>query len=222
MEDAGQLDLEQAPQAYFFIEAARELARLRTSATENLSRNKISQLVLNKYTVTAEDFIQQLDDLERASTESNVLIIQKALFQLPKRIKQLYQEVPFTLVHHDYQAKNLLIQGEHILPIDWSNAYLSPHLGDLHRLICEAHSMSCVSTNEMLEAYLDEIGSNEMKMEHLIWQVKMGGICWLIRTLRWLVYGGTDTIPGSVDWLPGIFEDMDKLLDQLDKSDLYV
>lgn len=79
--------------------------------------------------------------------------------------------------------------------------------------------MSSVSINEILEAYLDEIGSNEMKMEHLVWQVKIGGICWLIRTLRWLVYGGTDTIPGSVDWLPGIFEDMGKLLDQLDKSD---
>jgi hypothetical protein len=222
MEDAGPYDLEQAPQAAYFIEAARELARLRSSATENLSLDKVSPLALNKYIVTAEHFLQQLDDLERASTESNIHILQKALTLLPKRIKQLYQEIPLTLVHHDYQAKNLLIQGEHILPIDWSNAYLSPHLGDLHRLISEAYSMSNVPANEMLEAYLDELGSNEMKMEYLVWQVKMGGICWLIRTLRWLVYGGTDTIPGSVDWLPDIFEDMDKLLDQLDKSDLHV
>jgi hypothetical protein len=222
MEDAGPFDLEQAPQAAYFIEAVRELARLRSSATENLSLAKVSKLSLNKHIVTAEHFLQQLDDLERASTESSIHIVKKALILLPERIKQLYQEVPFTLVHHDYQAKNLLIQEDHILPIDWSNAYLSPHLGDLHRLICEAYSMSNVPTNEMLEAYLDELGSNEMKMEQLICQVKIGGICWLIRTLRWLVYGGTDTIPGAIDWLPDIFADLDKLLEQLDKSDLYV
>jgi aminoglycoside phosphotransferase (APT) family kinase protein len=140
MEDAGERDLEQRPMAEHFIEAARELARLRITAANSLELGTISRSVRNDFTVTCEDFLGQLEDLIQSPLLNDNPIIQSVRDWLPEQLKRLYQEVPLTLVHHDYHAKNLLVQGDRILPIDWSNAYLSPHLGDLHSVMKEAQS----------------------------------------------------------------------------------
>lgn len=128
-------------------------------------------------------------------------------------MKKLYQAIPLTLVHHDYHAKNLLIQGEHILPIDWSIAYLSPHLGDLYCLITEAHAWCNLSKDHILSAYINE-SRTDLSLEQLNWQLRIGGLCWLIKTLRWLVYGGTDTIPGSEAWIPDLMNDLESLMEE--------
>jgi hypothetical protein len=48
-------------------------------------------------------------------------------------------------------------------------------------------------------------------MKQLDWQLRIGGLCWLIKTLRWLVYGGTDIIPGSDSWIPDLLKDVEHL-----------
>ncbi|MBE1442588.1 hypothetical protein [Paenibacillus sp. OAS669] len=52
-------------------------------------------------------------------------------------------------------------------------------------------------------------------MEHMNWQLRVGGLCWLIKTLRWLVYGGTDVIPGSEAWIPGLVKDVENLYQEM-------
>jgi hypothetical protein len=217
MEDAGPYDLEKQPDAVHFTEAARELARLRTTAAAYLSQSAVPPDVMKTYTVTATYFLRQLEDLIRAD-ECN-LVLQKAKALFPEDVVQLYREVPLTLVHHDYHAKNLLVQGEHILPIDWSNAYLSPHLGDLYCLMTEARSYAGMSGRNIWDAYVSETGTDPSDLNRLAWQVNIGGICWLIRTLRWLVYGGTRNIPGSEEWIPDLLADLAKLLDALERGE---
>lgn len=211
MEDAGERDLEQQPDADSFLEAARELARLRLTAAASLKKGAVSESIRVKHLVTAADFVRQLDDLSGSNGLINDPIIQRAREWLPEHIEKLYRQVPLTLVHHDYHAKNLLLQGERILPIDWSNAYLSPHLGDLYCLIMDSDTAS-LSSNAIIGAYLNESQSDQSEREQLMWQLRIGGLCWLVRTLRWLVFGGTDTIPGSDLWIPDLITDMGKLL----------
>jgi hypothetical protein len=213
MEDAGERDLEQQPMEKYFLEAAKELARLRITAANSLESGTIPNSVRNAFTVTREDFLGQLEDLIHSPLLNDDPILQRVHNWLPEQLNQLYQEVPLTLVHHDYHAKNLLVQRDRILPIDWSNAYLSPHLGDLYSLMLEAQSFCGLSGNEIMDAYLLECLLEEMNKENLFWQLKIGGLCWLIRSLRWLVYGGTNMIPGSEAWIPDLFADMGKLLD---------
>lgn len=191
------------------------MARLRVAAADSLRRGELSPEIRNAYTVTSRVFLDQLADLNRSESLNNHPLILQAIEWLPRQLEQLHLEVSLTMVHHDYHAKNLVIQnGRRILAIDWSNAYLSSHLGDLYCLINEADSYAHVSEEEIIHAYWAELGSNLLPMEQLKWQVQIGGLCWLIRSLRWLVYGGTDTIPGSEAWVPDLLADMGKLLEE--------
>jgi len=208
MEDCGTYNLEQQPQPELFLEAAKGLARLRDTATTNLE--SLSEETLRFYTVPASHFLALLDDLLRSPRLSGNAVLIRLQSTLPTELNKLYEAVPLTLVHHDYHAKNLLIQDGRILPIDWSIAYLSPHLGDLYCLMNEAHFLSGISKEDILAAFQEESQAG-LTIEQFKWQLRIGGICWLVKTLRWLVYGGTDTIPGSEAWIPGLINDLEGL-----------
>lgn len=213
MEDAGPYNLEQQPSPELFLEAARQLARIRDTAAKNIDKN-ISGSLIHRYTETADDFLALATDLLRSPRLTGHPALSKLLDILPQQLERLYRTHPLTLVHHDYHAKNLLIQGTQIIPIDWSFSYLSPHLGDLHCLIDEAREYSNVHREEILSAFHGEMEQN-CSMEQLEWQVSIGGICWLVKTLKWLVYGGTDTIPGSEEWVPDLMDELEILVNKI-------
>lgn len=211
MEDAGEKNLEEQPNPGHFLEAARELARLRISATANLER-MVPKKVIDNYSVSMDNFLALLDDLLHSNTlaENEVLLNVKKV--LPLHLERLYHKVPTSIVHHDYHAKNIVIQNDGIMPIDWSLAYLSPLLGDLYCLITEACTWSKLSREEVTSAYLE---ATDLQMDVLNWQLPVGGLCWLIKSLHWLVYGGTDIIPGSEAWIPDLLNDVDNLYQEI-------
>jgi hypothetical protein len=86
---------------------------------------------MDLHALSAEHFVQLLDDLVESERLRNDATLLRATECFPGKLERLYQIIPPTLVHHDYHAKNLVIQGERIMPIDWSIAYISPHLGGL-------------------------------------------------------------------------------------------
>ncbi|RED59120.1 phosphotransferase [Cohnella phaseoli] len=214
MEDAGRDNLEQRPEPDLFLEAARELANLRKVASANLGANLPSE-IQRAYTVSASDFLALLDDLLKSNILSENNVLSRLQNTFPFIIDELYRTTPLTLVHHDYHAKNLIIQGNRILPIDWSIAYLSPHLGDLYCLANEAQTWSKVRKEDLVFAFHNEMDT-DTSIESLNRQVAIGGICWLIKTLRWLVYGGTSLIPGSVTWIPDLMNDLENLMKEIE------
>jgi hypothetical protein len=215
MEDAGPYNLEEQPEAHHFLEAAWELARLRQTASIRLKQGHLPKKLIDTYLISDQDFLSLLDDLIRVKDDP---IFQRTKISLPKHLERLYKDVPLTLVHHDFHAKNLIVLDNGILPIDWSITYLSPHLGDLFCLMHEAHYWSGLEQDEVILAFQREVGPNQLNIEDLKWQVNIGGLCWLIKSLRWLVYGGTETIPVSVDWIPDLMTDMSKILESLEEG----
>ncbi|WP_410770256.1 phosphotransferase family protein [Fontibacillus sp. BL9] len=211
MEDAGEKNLEQRPHPALFLEAARELARLRARAAANL--DGIPKKIVDHYTVSQENFLEFLDDLlnsKQLAAKTGVILKMKTV--LTHHLERLYQTVPVSIVHHDYHAKNLVIQENGIMPIDWSSAFLSPHLGDLYCLIKEGCARSKLTREEMISAYA---AGTDYPVDHLNWQVRIGGLCWLIKTLHWLAYGGTDIIHGSENWIPDLLKDVEDLYQEV-------
>lgn len=208
MEDAGMKNLEQHPQPNSFLEASRELARLRVTAASNLEK-AVSKKTVYAYFVSMDTFLRLLNELLQSNKlpEKDILLKLKKIF--PHHLERLYQMVPASLVHHDFHAKNLLVQDNgSITPIDWPGAYISPHLGDFYCLAAEAYIKCNLSTEKMMLAYLEV---TELPAAHLRWQVQVGGLCWLIKTLHWLVFGGTEIIPGSETWIPDLLKKVENL-----------
>lgn len=212
MEDAGKQNLEQHPLPLYFLEASRELALLRAKATAKMD-TRISKKVMNHYFSSQDHFIMLLDELLQSYKIADSGVLLKLKKGFPRHLEKLYQTVPTTIIHHDFHAKNLLIQEDGVMPIDWSSAYLSPHLGDLYCLVNEAHSSVGLSREDILLAYL-EVAADPMV--HVNWQFQIGGLCWLIKTLHWLVYGGTDLIPGSESWIPDLLKDVEVLYQEME------
>lgn len=212
LEDLGSFNLEQKPDPVYFFEAARTLANLRATSTANM--NTLPTDVMTRNTVPADQFLHLLYDITlKVTCHDYAPMLKRLQAILPQHLELLYNTVPLTIVHHDFVAKNLMINREgKIIPIDWSISYFSPHLGDLYCLIRDAKVWGSIHAKDIEKVFLQE---SKMDREAMEWQLTIGGLCWLIKTLRWLVYGGTDIIPGSEAWVPDLLNEARRLSNQL-------
>ena len=218
-EDIGSGTVDEDPQPKYFLEAASHLARIRLASMVRLAEGTLAGAVFARYFVPDSQLVNDLRYLEVKLAEkspSQGRVLEYALSVVPRHIRQLYRELPVAVVHNDFRAKNLLPLNGGIAAIDWAELYLSPHLGDLYCLTTEAADFE-VPDEALIEAYLSQAGPPfERAFENIAWQIKIGGACWSIRTLRWLVDFGVDAIPGSDEWIHGIVVDMQGLAEDLD------
>ena len=219
MEDLGIKTVETEPKTYHFYEAARRLARIRLAASQYIKMNKGTGAFSKRYFVTQAQYLEDLDYLIRrlALQRSDWgLLLRRAKQILPGRLEKLYREYPVTLAHNDYHCKNLIIKGQQIVPIDWSNAYLSPHLGDLYCIIEEAKDYN-VRRNNIVRTYRSEMEKNRMtNCKAYEWQIQIGGLCWEIRSLRWVLEFGISAIAEAKEWTPNFLSGIQTLCNQLE------
>jgi hypothetical protein len=113
------------------------------------------------------------------------------------RLEQLSSE-PATVVHGDFQAKNLLhTAGGGIITIDWSDAYVQPHLGDLYLLLRAGRKQGRIERVRMEalpELFAREAGTDPRTVTD---QLVTGGLCWTMNALRWVVEIGVHAVPES-------------------------
>lgn len=196
MEDLGRTTVEMNPTETNFARAARTLSAMRKTALQHV--HILSPSVYKEYFKSKEDVIQDFEFvMSRHSlySDDELNLLKVCLEKLPNPLRDLYEKYPVTLTHNDYNGKNLMVVNGSIVPIDWSNAYLSPHLGDLYCLIREAQG-SGVDKSIVIDAYRELCD-----VENLEWQVQLGGICWLIRGLCWVCEEGIHTVPATHTWI---------------------
>ena len=211
LEDLGPETLEQRPTVEGYEEAARTLARMRASAARRLSQGPAIGTGLRW---TGEDFADTAGraavalaalrpDLDGAlDTPAKVLI---------SRLDRLSGQ-PDTLVHGDFQAKNLIhaAQGS-IIPVDWPGAYVHPHLGDLYLLAREARNhehILKVDPDALVEVFAQAAGSDPASVHD---QMMIGGLCWTMIALRWVVEVGVHAVPISAEWVDELVADLRSL-----------
>jgi len=201
MEDLGGIDLEQQPIRSRFLAAARKLADIRISADRI---GNIDAAVIDKYVLTNNQLVHDFDYvLVHAGSEYRemVEILSGTVASFSGNLDRLYQERPLALNHNDYHAKNLLNVDGRIIPIDWASARISPHIGDLYCLIEEAKDQH-ISKAAIVEAYCAALKDLGIQEEVTDWHLDMGGLCWSIHCLQWILEFGLEAIPISKDWVP--------------------
>ncbi len=123
--------------------------------------------------------------------------------------------MPYTIVHGDFHTKNLVHDRGSITPVDWGSAYLSPHLGDLYSLICDATDvLDDDAVQELKDLYVQrttELGGEDQTAISLEWQLLIGGLCFDLRSLCWVVEEGIHSVPVSESWIDDLVSDIDKL-----------
>jgi thiamine kinase-like enzyme len=107
-------------------------------------------------------------------------------------------------VHGDFVPKNLVTDGVRWTAIDWPGAYLAPHLSDLYTLLRDAESLGH-DRAPIVAHYIDAAGTNRALVER---QLLVGGGCFYLVALRFIVEEGLRTIPESVDWIDGLLAEL--------------
>ena len=217
MEDLKGANLEQKPSRSSFLNAARKLADIRASKDRI---EEISPSVLQKHLLTRDQLLLDLEYvLEHTGLAHQDMIqaLRKTVGSLSKHINRLYQEFSLTLNHNDYHAKNLLHVAGRIVPIDWANASISPHMADLYCLIDEAKDRQ-IPRAEVIGAYESALQNMGVQEEVTDWYIDISGLCWSIHGLQWILEFGLDAIPASKDWVPNFLTDIWVLASRLDRQ----
>ncbi|NDI34416.1 phosphotransferase [Chengkuizengella sediminis] len=213
MQDIGRDTLEQKPLEKYFIVAAKKLAQLHHQSTMNIENERLSKEILERYCVTFDTFIEELFYLSEHTffSVNQKQTISQLAHLFPEKIKKCYHDFPMTLIHNDYFPKNLIVTDENIKVIDWSNAYISHHLGDVYGLLKEAKYRQ-FNPQHLIQAYYNEISNRPYSLTELNWFVHFGGICWYIHTIKWILDYGRTVIEGSEYWIESMIIDIEGLL----------
>ncbi|WP_164842320.1 phosphotransferase [Actinoplanes solisilvae] len=208
LEDLGGDNLEDRPTAEGYEQAVRVLARMRIESALRLAADPALAAGLRRSTADL------LAVAARAATAMTALrpdlagAIDDPIRVMTHRLEQLSSE-PETIVHGDFQAKNLLhTQGGGIVTIDWSDAYVHPHLGDLYLLLREGRKQGRIASARMdaLPAlFAHEVGTDP---QIVIDRMVTGGLCWTMSALRWVVETGVHAVPVSREWIDELVTDL--------------
>ena len=200
LEDVGSHTLEQRPSAEGYREAVRTLARMRAAAARGLAEDPSAGAAHRRgpadFVTTADRALVGL----RALRPGLAGTLDGAASTVGALLGPMEARFADTVVHGDFQAKNL-VHGERgtLVPVDWAQSYVHPHLGDLYTLGREARRQSAPGVSDGLaELYARESGTDP-RVVH--WLMNVGGLCWTLTALRWLVEEGAHAVPGAAGWI---------------------
>jgi hypothetical protein len=190
LEDVGRVTLEQEPTAEGFAAAAELLAAIRKRPVGGPSE------------FPPERVKDLADRIGRIGFD---------LGPLTEALAGLHRDAPTAVVHGDYVPKNLVTDGTRWTAIDWPGAYTAPHLSDLYTLVRDAVALGH-DRAPIVAQYLDAAGGNPALVER---QMLVGGGCFYLVALRFIVEEGLRTIPESAGWIDGLIGELEDVVGAL-------
>jgi hypothetical protein len=211
LQDLGGHDLEARPTAEGYEQAVRVLARMRAESARRLAADPALATGWRRSTADLVATAARADVAMTALRPDLAGALDEPIRAMTSRLERLSGE-PGTIVHGDFQAKNLLhTTGGGIVTIDWSDAYVHPHLGDLYLLLREGRKQGRVRSVRMdalPEIFAHEAGTDPRTVTD---QLVTGGLCWTMHALRWVVETGVHAVPVSRGWIDELVTDLREL-----------
>jgi hypothetical protein len=203
--DAGSRTLEQRPSADGYRQAVRTLARMRARAARRLARGPLPPALQVR---TAAHF----------ATAARIAAAGVARLRPPLAggldgpvrwlVEHLDDTAPATVVHGDFHAKNLVLAADGaITVVDWPTAALGTHLGDLYCLMRDARKAGVaeeVGAVALPGVFAEEAGCPRARVEA---ELTVGGLCWTVQALRWVVEEGVGVVDDWPQWLDELVAD---------------
>jgi hypothetical protein len=188
--DVGRVNLEQEPSAEGFLAAAELVATIRmrsVGGTSEFPPERVKELA---------------DRVGRITVD---------LGPLTDALAELHRVAPTAVVHGDFVPKNLVTDGTRWTAVDWPLAYLAPHLSDLYTLLRDAVALGH-DRGPIVARYLDAAGTDPFVVDR---QLLVGGACFCLRALAFIIDEGLRTIPDSKNWIGPLLAELEDLVEQL-------
>ncbi|GAA3109933.1 hypothetical protein GCM10010530_36450 [Kribbella aluminosa] len=188
--DVGRVTLEQEPAADGFLAAAELAARIHGATVDGVSGFPPAR-------------VKEL--------AGRIGRIDLDLDPLVEAVDRLHREAPLGVVHGDFVPKNLVTDGTRWTAVDWPLAYLAPHLSDLYTLIRDAVALG-YDRGPIVARYVEVSGADPFLVDR---QLLVGGACFCLLALTFVIEEGVRTIPGSEDWIDPLLAELADVVGQL-------
>lgn len=209
-EDLGRHTLAARPSADGWLASARLLARIRHQAQGRVGaagRFRFATAEITDSWVRAAAALATVrPDLAGALDGCEPL--------LAPNLRRLAETVPETIIHGDFESKNIVLTEAGPWAIDWSTAQVGAHLGDLYGLIRDADVIG-EPADGIVAAYGDECAVIGAPVVNLEWQLAFGGVVWTLRALRWVLEEGIHVVPDAITWIDELVERAGNVIDNL-------
>ncbi|MEV6272460.1 phosphotransferase [Kribbella sp. NPDC051936] len=190
LEDVGRVTLEQEPTEDGFLAAADLLARIRGRAVPGPSG------------FPPERVKELAGRIGRVSFD---------IGPLTDALAALHRQAPLSVVHGDFVPKNLVTDGTRWTAVDWPLAYVAPHLSDLYTLVRDAVAFG-YERGPIVARYVEAAGADSFLVDR---QLLVGGACFCLLALTFVVEEGVRTIPESEGWIDPLLAELADLVEQL-------
>jgi hypothetical protein len=208
MADVGGVTLEQNPSLEGFLAATELLVELRSKPVEGVTDFGPDRLLDLVHRIRLGLAGVVVSSLSGAWSTAG---LDRAVDLAAPALAELHRDVPLAVVHGDFVPKNLVTDGSRWTAVDWPAAYRAPQLGDLHTLLRDARSAG-FATDPIVAHYIDAAGTDPDLVRR---QLLLGGVCFSLLALCWIVEEGLRTVPPSKDWIGGLLIELDDLTGQL-------
>ncbi|MET9317681.1 phosphotransferase [Kribbella sp. NPDC003505] len=190
LEDVGRVTLEQEPTADGFLAAADLLAGIR------------GRTVAGPSGFPPERAKELAGRIGRVSFD---------IAPLTEALAALHRHAPSSVVHGDFVPKNLVTDGTRWTAVDWPLAYVAPHLSDLYTLVRDAVAVG-YERGPIVARYVEAAGADSFLVDR---QLLVGGACFCLLALTFVVEEGVRTIPESEGWIDPLLAELADLVEQL-------
>lgn len=190
LEDVGRVTLEQEPTAEGFLAAAELAADIHGRA-------------VSRRTDFPPDRVKELAD--------RIGRIAFDVAPLADALAALHEQAPLRVVHGDFVPKNLVTDGTRWTAVDWPHASVAPHLSDLYTLVRDAVALGH-ERGPIMARYVEVAEADAFLVDR---QVLVGGACFCLQALDFVIAEGLRTIPESVDWVDPLLAELEELVEQL-------
>jgi aminoglycoside phosphotransferase len=208
MADVGGVTLEQNPSLEGFLAATELLVELRSkpvAGVTDFGPDRLLDLVDRIRLGLAGVVVQSLSGARSTAG------LDRASDLAAPVLAELHRAAPLAVVHGDFVPKNLVTDGTRWTAVDWPAAYRAPHLGDLHTLLRDARTGG-FATDPIVAHYVGAAGADPDQVRR---QLVLGGVCFSLLALCWIVEEGLRTVPQSKDWIDGLLIELDDLTGEL-------
>ncbi|WP_345629723.1 phosphotransferase [Rugosimonospora acidiphila] len=209
-EDLGRVSLADQPSIDGFIASARMLARLRHNAQGRVA-------TVDRFRFATAEIT---DAWARATTGLTAVrpdlvnTLRRCEPLLAPNLRRLAETVPDTIVHGDFESKNIVLTDTGPGAIDWATGRVGAHLGDLYSLIRDAGLVG-EPPDGIVAGYADECALIGTPVTDLEWQLALGGLVWTLRALRWVLEEGIHVVPAAITWLDELVQRAGNVTDNL-------
>jgi hypothetical protein len=190
LEDVGRVTLEQEPTAEGFLAAAELLAEIRSRAVPGPSG------------FPPERVKELAGRIGRISFD---------VAPLTEALAGLHRAAPLSVVHGDFVPKNLVTDGTRWTAVDWPLAYVAPHLSDLYTLVRDAVAFG-YERGPIVARYVEVARADPFLVDR---QLLVGGACFCLLALTFVIEEGLRTIPESDSWIDPLLAELADLVEQL-------